>query len=93
MRKKLCIPILLMVLSLTFTHCTKDPVNSLDRCLERVEDINTALENYIGDPSVKNCQNYVDAIRKYIKADACFGNIYFKQYREELDRLEKEECD
>lgn len=81
-----------IIFGLSFIGCRKsDPVGP-DGCLGRIEKVSETLNTYIENPTVDNCQAYVDALRKYINTGACFGNVFFAEYEKELKELEDDEC-
>ncbi|MCB0669900.1 MAG: hypothetical protein KDC80_28940 [Saprospiraceae bacterium] len=83
---------ILFIVSLCFASCRKaNPVGS-DGCLGRIEKVSETLNAYVENPTVDNCQAYVDALRKYINTGACFGNVFFNEYEKELKELEDDEC-
>ncbi len=75
-----------------FTNCRKAALVGPDSCLERIEGVSIAAQNYVADPTVNNCKSYVEALRKYLESNSCFGNIYFEEYRKTLNELEEVEC-
>ena len=91
MKKKYFIPLIAFAV-ITFSNCSKSPILGVDNCLDRIEAVSVAAQTYIANPTVDNCQNYVDALRKYLDAKSCFGNIYFDEYRKALAELEEAEC-
>lgn len=91
MKKKMSIQVLFCFFIL-FAGCRKAALLGTENCLDNIEKINTTLETYIEDPSVDNCKNYLNALRAYVDSGACFGNIFFEEYRKNLKELEAEEC-
>jgi len=82
----------LLIVSVFFGGCRKAAVVGTDGCLSRIEKVSESLSAYLENPTVDNCKDYVDALRKYVNAGACFGNIYFEDYKKELNELEDDEC-
>ena len=91
MKKNILIAILLCLVTLS-SSCRKAVLFGSENCINRIEKVNTSLQEYVADPSVANCKKYVDALRSYLKSDACFGNIYFTEYQKALAELEEDEC-
>ncbi|NND32191.1 MAG: hypothetical protein HKN76_06325 [Saprospiraceae bacterium] len=91
MKKNILIPIL-FGLVIFLSSCSKSVLFGSENCIARIEKVSASLEAYMEEPSVANCRNYVEALRSYLKSDACFGNIYFKEYQEALAELEDDEC-
>ena len=91
MKKKNLIQILFCFLILS-SGCRKSAILGTENCLENVEKINGSLQAYASDPSVANCKNYLNALRAYLDSGACFGHIFFEEYRKSLNELEAEEC-
>ena len=82
----------ILLVSIFFTSCRKAAILGSDNCLDRIENVSEALNAYIENPTVDHCKEYVDALRKYINAGACYGNIYFEEYKKSLKELEDDEC-
>ena len=80
------------MVTLIFTSCRKSVEDDPGDCMVHIEKVNTSLNDYINDPSVENCKAYLNAIRSYIKSNACFGNIFFDEYQRALKELEDDEC-
>ena len=78
--------------AILFSSCRKTILGETENCMENIEKINVSLQTYMADPSVANCKNYVNALRSYLNANACFGNIFFEEYKEALKELEDDEC-
>ena len=80
-------------MSILFSNCRKAAVVGTENCLDRIENVSNAASLYASDPTVDNCKNYLDALKKYFDSDACFGNVFFAQYRQALQELEESECE
>ena len=92
MKKKYVI-LFAFFLATMFTNCRKAALISTEKCLDRIEGVSEAAQLYASDPTVNNCKKYLDALKKYIDSDACFGNILFDQYGQTLQELEDAECE
>ena len=79
--------------TIIFSNCRKTALVNTENCLDQIERVSDAATLYASDPTVNNCKNYLDALKKYIDSDACFGNILFEQYRLALQELEDAECE
>lgn len=82
----------ILLVALFFVSCRKAAIVGNDNCIDRIQKVSESLNTYVQNPSVDNCKAYVDALRKYVNAGACFGNIYFEEYKKELNELEEDEC-
>jgi hypothetical protein len=82
----------LLSLFILFSGCRKSALLGTENCLENIEKINTTLQNYLENPTAKNCKNYVEALRSYLKSERCFGNIFFAEYQKTFKELEADEC-
>ena len=82
----------ILFVSIFFASCRKAAIIGSDTCLDRIEKVSESLNNYLENPTVDNCKDYVDALRKYVNAGACFGKIYFEEYKKSLKELEEDEC-
>ncbi len=79
--------------TILFSNCRKAALVSTENCLDQIERVSDAATLYASDPTVNNCKNYLNELKKYIDSEACFGNIFFEQYRLALQELEDSECE
>lgn len=73
-RTKIFSFVIMFAIAMLVGSCKKDsvlnPLNAGD-CTKLAENINTALEAYINNPSVATCESYKSALQDY--ANGCAG--------------------
>lgn len=90
MKRKYIAPLTLVVF-LLFISCQKAAfIDNPENCINQIEKVGETLNAYMQDPSVNNCKAYTSALKSYLSADACFGNIFFEAYKRQLE--EEDEC-
>ena len=82
----------ILVTSVIQISCRKSVFVETENCLSQIEKVSETLNTYVQDPTESNCKAYLDALRFYINSNACFGNVFFEEYRRQLKEAEEDEC-
>lgn len=72
--------------------CNKSADTVLD-CAEFWENVSEAATIYFEDPTVENCNAYLDALKNYVRSDRCVADVWFEAQEQALADLEAESCE
>jgi hypothetical protein len=80
--------LIIVLLALSFSSCKKLGVDPLKTCEQATEDFTTALFTFALSQTQKNCENYIDATKSYLKSCANLTATERKEVEKDLDNTD-----